>query len=288
MDAPAAAWLLVGAVVAVLLLGAVLAGVAARRRRPPGDGTAPPVDDLADFLEHPPGFREAGPPPDGWALLAGPPAAPPPVPVAGRRRPGMALAVGCLAVLALAGAAAAVVAGTRDTDSGRARGTEAAGEVPRHAGREETGGLGAVVGDLAVAGLVLEPRAVGITAVYPELDLRVAGGAARLEVRLPAYNCLTSEPPADPVAAGCAATLVEHASLAGEQLRVERDGDRLLLRGRAATEVRPAGSAPQATGRVYELELTVAPAGSRAVGQLRLGTGTASVLPGRSTLRTGS
>ena len=301
MDAPAtAAWLVLVAVLGILLLGAVLAGVAALRPRsgaaaPTGDDAAPPVDDLADFLEHPPGSRASLPGRDGWVTLAVPPEAPAPVPGTARRRHPLALAAGCLAALALVGTAAAVVAGTREGDPGHAWADETSAGRPGAPAPAQPVGHGAVVAELAAGGLVLEPRAVGITAVYPELDLRVDDGAARLELRLPAYNCLTGEPPADPVVAGCATALVEHATLTGADLRVERDGDRLVLRGRAATEIRPAGSAPEPTGRVYDLELTVAPARGRvadgvrpAVGELRLGAGAAPLVPGRSTLRGGS
>ena len=56
------------------------------------------------------------------------------------------------------------------------------------------------------AALVLEQRAVGVTATYParRADVRDGGGVAH--VRLPTFNCLTDRAPEDPVAAGCAAT----------------------------------------------------------------------------------
>ncbi|WP_166486594.1 hypothetical protein [Blastococcus saxobsidens] len=300
MDVSPAAWLLLGLVLGVLAAVTVVVGVAALRRRPDrtgqrplgtsADGAPGQVDDLADFLEHPPGSRPGESQPSGWATLAPPP---PPAPAtrAGHGRALLPLAAMCLAALTVVGTTAAVVAGTRTADRVPPRVAGAPGEVrDRDSGEDPT-----VVADLVVGGLVLEPRAVGVTAAYPELRLRSEGDTASVELRLPTYNCLTATPPPDPVAAGCAAALVEHADLGPSDLRVERRGDRLTLRGRAATVTRPAGSAPEPTGRVYALELTVAPRGEpaedgtrKAAGELRLGTGTAPVLTDRSTLRRGN
>ena len=140
---------------------------------------------------------------------------------------------------------------------------------------------------------MLEPRAVGVTAAYPEVRLTTGAGAARLELRLPTYNCLAAGAPADPVAAGCTATPVEHAVVEGDDLRVTRDGEGWVVHGTAATVLRPGGSPPEATGRVYPLELTVVPEGPPAAdgtraarGELRLGTGSAPVLPEHSRVRT--
>ncbi|MDK3256119.1 hypothetical protein [Blastococcus capsensis] len=298
---PAAAWLVLGVVLGVLAAGAVVIGVVALLRRPGRTGHRPPatpiraapapVDDLADFLEHPPGSRPGEPEPTGWATLALPPPPPPPPAPASGRGPGrvlLPLAAMCFAALTVVGTTAAVVAGTRTTDRVPPRIAEAPDEVPTRGDGEGS----TVVGDLVIDGLVLEPRAVGITATYPEVRLRSEGGRAGLELRLPTYNCLTATPPPDPVAAGCAAALVEHATLGQSDLRVERRGDRLTVRGQVATVTRLAGSPPEPTGRVYELELTVAPRGEptgdgtrQAVGELRIGTGTAPVVTGRSTLR---
>ncbi|MGY2067520.1 hypothetical protein [Blastococcus sp. SYSU DS0619] len=300
MDVPtAAAWLVVGVVLGGLVVGAVVAAVTAARRR--GDGTdgtrgrpagarTERVDDLADFLAHPPGTRPERPTPVGWAALApAPPAASAPHDRP-RRRAQLPPAAVWVAALALVGTAAAVAAGSRPGDAP----AEAAPSADAPTPPAEEVAPGALVADLAVAGLVLEPRAVGITAAYPELRLTSEDGATRLELRLPTYNCLTAEPPPDPVAAGCVAIPVEHATLGPQQLRVARDGDRLTVRGEAATAVRPAGSTAEPTGRVYDLELTVVPDGGRtadglraATGELRLGTGTAPVLPDRSRVRAG-
>ncbi|WP_166531934.1 hypothetical protein [Blastococcus xanthinilyticus] len=299
-----AAWLLVGAVLGVLAVVAVALCVAAARvlarggaaRRRPGatprpvPATAGPVDDLADFLEHPPGTRPAGPGPAGWAALAPPPPAPAAPPARrddGRRRALVPLAAGGLVALAVVGTAAAVVAGSGTGDRPPAAATRPREGAPAGGGGAER----PVVAELSAAGLVLEPRAVGITAAYPELRLGFGDGGAQLDLRLPTYNCLTTAPPPDPVAAGCAAAQVEHASLSTPRLRVERNGEELTLRGEVATSTRPGGSPPEPTGRVYDLELTLAPGGgpgtgSSFVGELTLGSGTAPVAPAESTGRT--
>src|SRR3954451_6400930 len=92
MDIPVAApgtatvpWLVLGVVLGVLLV--LLAGLAAAlvfRRRSPRTGVAAPEDDrqddLAEFLESPPGTAAAAPP-AGWAVLtAAPPIEPAPAP----------------------------------------------------------------------------------------------------------------------------------------------------------------------------------------------------------------
>ncbi|MGY1721908.1 hypothetical protein [Blastococcus sp. SYSU DS0533] len=286
MDAPAAtAWLVVGVVLGSLAVAA-LASALTLSRHPTGrtrERSAAPVDDLAEFLEHPPGTRPQGPRATGWAALAPPE---PSAPVRERERPGPLLATLCVAALALVGTAAAVAAATADpAPSAPSPGTPSAPATAAAAS-------GVPVADLVVGGLVLEPRAVGVTATYPEVRLTTDAGAPRLELRLPTYNCLAAEAPADPVAAGCTATPVEHAVVEAADLRVTRDGEGWVVRGEAATVLRPGGSAPEATGRVYPLELTVAPEGTPAAdgswaagGELRLGSGSAPVLAGRSRVR---
>ncbi|MDP5182791.1 hypothetical protein QOZ88_09075 [Blastococcus sp. BMG 814] len=286
MDAPAAtAWLVVGVVLGALAVATLVSVLAVARHRAGRrrGRSAAPVDDLAEFLEHPPGTRPQAPPPAGWATLAPPEPSPP---VGDRERSGPLLAALCVAALALVGAAAAVAAATADrTPPVRASGTSPAPAITIEA-------PGVPVADLVVGGLVLEPRAVGVTATYPEVRLTTGAGAPRLELRLPTYNCLTAEAPADPVAAGCTATPVEHAVVEGDDLSVIRDGEGWVVRGEAATVVRPDGSAPEATGRVYPLELTVSPEGAPAAdgtraagGDLRLGTGRAAVLAEHSRMR---
>jgi hypothetical protein len=272
LAAGSAAELVLGAVLGVLLaLAAGAAFLGARRPaspRAPEPTAAPRVDDLADFLEHPPGTRPAQPTPQGWVSLAAPPPPPAPAPpvAAVVSRP---LAVLCLLALAAVGVAAAVALAGSDPgpDAGAAH-PSASEPAPPPAG---TGGL------LIAGGLVLEQRAVGITVGYPELTLDTDGAGGRLELRLPTWNCLAARAPEDPEAAGCAPSLVEHAVLESPELVVVRDGNGLLLRGLAATEVRPAGSAPEPTGRVYELELSVASTDGTTDGEVRIGSGIAPV-----------
>jgi hypothetical protein len=150
---------------------------------------------------------------------------------------------------------------------------------------------------LTFGGVVLEPRAVGVTATYPLVEFSTDGDRARAHVELPTFNCLTGEAPADPAAARCTRSLTQYADLASPDLVVEREGDRLRITGRFPTEVRPNGSAPEPTGRTYALQITVAPAdggsghGWRpAEGELRLGSGRALTVaePGVSVLRSDS
>jgi hypothetical protein len=267
MDIPAAAgpWIALGVVLGIVLLG--LAGLGAvllaRRsatrtpvRQEPSDDVA---DDLATFLEHPPGSPgERRGPETGWAALSAPPPAPaaPAAPgargVPGARR---SLVVVAVAAVLLAGGAAAVAAGSRDDDP--ATGPSARGSTtPERTSRPPAEDIEA---RLSFGGVVLERHAVGITATYPEL--RLTGGRAQLE--LPTYNCLAGEAPPDPVAAGCRRTASEYAELAAPDLRVTRTGEGLEITGRFPTETRPNGSGPVPTGRTYEFVITVA-AGDRA------------------------
>ncbi|MGY2076824.1 hypothetical protein [Blastococcus sp. SYSU DS0828] len=290
MDAAATtAWLVTGVVLGVLAVAVLVAATAVvRARRSRAAGAPDPVDDLADFHEHPPGTRPEPPSPAGWATLA-PPSVAPALPGEDHGRGRAVLAALCVVALAVVGTAAAVAAG-RLAASGSAGGpgTDDRG-TPGPAPTSDAGAPDALVADLVAGGLVLEPRAVGVTAAYPEARLTTSAGTARLELRLPTYNCLAAEAPADPVAAGCTATPVEHAVVEGEDLVVSRDGERWTVRGRAPTVLRPGGSAPEPTGRVYPLELTLVPQGApaadsarAATGELRLGTGSAPLLPERS------
>ncbi|WP_147251759.1 hypothetical protein [Blastococcus sp. TF02-8] len=272
--AGAAAWTVLGAVLGLLLAATALATVrAARGRRGRGTATGQPaplrVDDLAEFLEHPPGTRPEPPgPAAGWTSLT--PPAPPAIlttaPPAGDHTY-RALALLCLAALTLVGLAGAVAAGYRESDEPRASATRAT-TPPSPSGR--------TTGELTAGGLVLQQRAVGITVTYPELSLSVERDTVALDLRLPTWNCLTATAPTDPAASGCIPSLVEHAELTTPELSVERDGNRLVLRGPATTELRPSGSAPESTGRVYEVELTVV-LGAEPAGEIRIGTGSAQV-----------
>jgi hypothetical protein len=133
---------------------------------------------------------------------------------------------------------------------------------------------------LAFGGIVVERHAVGVTVAYPSVSVSTTGdgSAALAHVRLPTWNCLTDEAPADPEDAGCARSTTEHADLPSPALDVTRDGEELRLTGRFPTYVRPIGTAPTYTGRVYELTVTAAPASrvregrATAEGTLFLGT----------------
>ncbi|RZU33014.1 hypothetical protein BKA19_2729 [Blastococcus saxobsidens] len=278
MDA-SAAWLVLGTVLGVLLSATVVAGVLAYRwavppAAPEPGAAAPRVDDLADFLEHPPGTRTEPPAPADWAMLAAPPpapAAPPPATADGRGRTYLQLAALSLTALTLVGVAAAVAAAT---------GTGGAAS-PAPAGPGADPDTPALEGELRAAGIVLEQRAVGVTATYPEIRLRDDGGSTHLELRLPTWNCFTASAPADPAAAGCVRSVVEHAELSTPELVVEREGERLRLHGRAATELRPFGTPPEPSGHAYEFEVTVTPrndAGGPVTGEVRIGTNTAPLV----------
>jgi hypothetical protein len=181
--------------------------------------------------------------------------------------------------LLLLGVAAAVAAGSRpDGRRGHAERPDAA--MTRQMAR------------LTFGGVVLEPRAVGVTATYPVVEVTTDGERSSARVEFPTFNCLTAEAPADPVAAGCTRSLTEYAELASPELLADADGDGLRISGRFATEFRPNGSAPTPTGRAYELRITVTPTDGRgrgwrpADGVLELGPDTAVTTEGE--IRAGS
>ncbi|MGY1835174.1 hypothetical protein ACI79P_08700 [Blastococcus sp. SYSU DS0510] len=250
-----------GAVVVALALA--WAGSTRDRAR---DRSRARVDDLADFLEHPPGTREEPPRAAGWVGLA----PEPPAPLSGATARRWWVAAGA-AVTALALAGAVVVA------TGGDGGRSTLPVATRPAGQEPDAGT--LEADLAFAGLVLEQRAVGITAAYPEAQLTTGGDGTRLTIRLPTYNCLAAVAPPDPEAAGCVAAAVEQGTVQTPDLRLERSGGRLLLSGELATWTDPTGSPPEPTGRVYPLQLTLSPGDQVAaggwrdvLGRLELGT----------------
>ena len=160
---------------------------------------------------------------------------------------------------------AAVVAATSRPDGGR-------GHHDRDGASRAQGGAAA---RLTFGGVVLEPRAVGVTATYPVVEVSVDGDDARARVEFPTFNCLSDEAPADPVAAGCTRSVTEYADLASPDLVVDRVGEGLRVTGRFPTELRPNGSAPVPTGRVYELVITAAPVDGRSVRRLAAGRGAA-------------
>jgi hypothetical protein len=257
----------------------ILAAVRAFRRRP---AATPPVlppgrrdhvcDDLAEFLEHPPGSLGARTRPgDGWAPLSAPvpgPAAGPGRTVARPGRTSRRVLAATAALALLVGAAATLVVLF-------ALGFGAGRNSPP--GHDTTATRRDLEAHLVFGGVILERRAVGVTATYPELRLSGDGTGRRAEVELPTWNCLTDDAPADPEAAGCRRSLTEYGELTSPDLQVSEDGGELRISGRFPTVTRPNGSPSAPTGRTYELVVTVDPgdgagAGRRPVtGLLRLG-----------------
>lgn len=294
--------------------------VAPREPRPARPVPRWPDDDLPGFLEAPPGTPAVPPPP-----LAEPEAdageEPPALPDGSRRTVAGMAAAALLLVAALAGVAGA----TRDSGSAPAQpgaGTVApspwagpttpsapppglpgvpADPLPGESGagaladRSVPLGEDGVVARLTFGGIVVERHAVGTTVAYPSVSVTAAGdgGTALAHLRLPTWNCLTVEPPADPVAAGCVRSRTEYADLPSPALSVTREGRDLRLAGRFPIYTRPVGTAPAYTGRVYDLAVSVSPAGpardgaAPAAGTLFLGTDrTASVdVPGLNAIR---
>jgi hypothetical protein len=300
----------IGTAVVLLGLAATLALLLLRRpprRRPSaGDVAAPGEyrdDDLPGFLESPPGTAGAPPTPrDGWAALGGT-TVPPPLPAGRLARRDTAVVLATLAGTALLLVAVAAVLATAGSRGGpdrpsRGGGPEAvalptvptapapgapgAGELAEVSVRPGPAGGAA---SLTFAGLVLEPRAVGVTVTYPVVDVTWDGERAVAHVRLPTYNCLAAAAPEDP--AGCAAGPVEYADLPSPALTVTVDGGSVYVAGRFPTYLRPNGSPPVWTGRVYGLRITARPADGEpaagrmpAEGEIRLGSGSAPTVEG--------
>src|SRR3954447_3092312 len=265
MDIP---WLVLGVVIGVglVLLAGLATALAVRPRSAAEPDPAPGDfrdDDLPGFLESPPGVTTADPRP-GWAPLAAAPPAPVPPP---RRRRDTLVVVAAMAATALllVGAAAAAAAAGGPEDRPSARAAPAVTEAR-----------------LTFGGVVLEPRAVGVTATYPVVEITAGGDRARAAVRFPTYNCLTREAPADPVAAGCTPAGTEYAELRCPDLALTDHGAGLLVAGRFATETRPNGSPPVPTGRVYGLRIRVAPAGPPAEAGWRPAEGVLELGAGRA------
>ena len=308
-------------VLLVLVPALVLAGVGAllllrrrnARRRPAAagdDGPAGPRpygdDDLAAFLESPPGTAGSpAAPPGGWPALAGEPGAASstaslvvaePSAGTGRRR---AVALGALALTVLLIVAAVLAFALRPGSPGPGR---AGGHAPETAdlppvpaaptpGQPGAGELADVsvqdggAARLEFGGLVLEQRAVGITATYPVVEATWNGTQGVAHVRLPTFNCLTVTAPENPVAAGCVPTVPEYGDLPSPAVTITGDDGTVQLSGSFPTYVRPNGTPPVWTGHVYELRVRAAPVDGqpaegwvRAEGEIRLGSGRATSL----------
>ena len=324
MDMPPAGpwtapWVALGIVLVIALV--TLAAAPALRRRaahrpPPGDDRGPAgprpgyrQDDLPGFLESPPGAAGRGRVPGGgWPSLAG--GGPAPAPAAAPEPRSLptgrtwAVVLGALvlaAVLALAVLAVVEPPGRPGTPGPQRAGPgdrtaveptpppaapvpgePAAGDLADASVRPGRGGGAA---RLEFGGLVLEQRAVGVTATYPALEVSWHGTRAVAHLRLPTFNCLSAAAPEDPVAAGCVPSVPEYADLPSPALAVSGDDGTVQLSGRFPTYVRPNGSPPSWTGHVFDIRVRAAPADGapaegwvRAEGEIRLGAGRAQTL----------
>ena len=316
-------WLVAVALLVVLAGGGALLALRSRdgrRRRAAGQhggGPFPGGDDLPGVLESPPGSAgaPAAVPADrphhaGWpALVGSAPAgsAPAAGASAGRSRPA-GVVLGAVIALALTSLLVLAAVLFLDPRPGRSGSDRTGGEHGRETRDQPTavpapepgeGGAGALADEsvrpgpdggaarLTFGGLVLERRAVGITATYPALEVTWNRDEAVAHLRLPTYNCLTAAAPEDPVAAGCLPSVAEYADLSSPALALTSDDGTVQLSGRFPTYVRPNGSPPEWTGRRYEFSLRAAPmAGEpgdgwvRAEGEIRLAEGRASTIEG--------
>ncbi|MGY1743521.1 MULTISPECIES: hypothetical protein [unclassified Blastococcus] len=243
-----------------------------------------PDDDLPAFAATPPGTPGAAPPPESPARVrvaaagTGADGGPPPGRVL------LAMTAAALALLAVLALLAGAARGTRE-DSGAPADATTAGAPPPSPpaplpvpdlppvppepvpGQPGAGTLAAVsvppdaggwAARLAFAPLVLERRAVGVTVAAAAVGVTSrADGTALAHVRLPTWNCLATEAPTDPAAAGCVPGPVEYADLPSPALRATAEDGGLRLTGRFPTYTRPAGGPPLYTGRVYELTVTL-------------------------------
>jgi hypothetical protein len=265
-------------------------------------------DDLPGFLEQPPGVAPDVRTPESAAPTPDPPLAAPTqrrrVPAHARGgptapEPGRVLVLLASVALVLVGIAAALGVATTDGPPTAADPRPSAEQDPRPTWdlpdltafpeRPEPGDPGAgrlaaasvPIGDdgalarLAFEGVVLERKAVGVAVAYPSVSVTAAevpGGPALAHVVLPLWNCLTDTAPEDAEAAGCRRLPTEYADLPSPALTVADDGEGLRISGRFATYLRPNGTAPEWTGRVYPLAVRVQPDGKGATGALHLGT----------------
>ncbi|MCZ2838616.1 hypothetical protein [Modestobacter sp. VKM Ac-2985] len=314
---------LCAALASALLAGRAAAGPAAREAGHHGTDVEQ-LDDLPGFREAPPGSATTRPP------AAQPQTARTGVTATAVRAPGGTLSRTALSATTLTAASllvlAAVAVGAPPSQAGDAGLDDTAADgtltgttgappaptdpapaaptpengVPAAATQPEAGALAlssvplgadGVAATASFGGVLLEERAVGLTVTYPSVSLTTDGRRALAHVRLPTYNCLTAEPPADPVAAGCARSITEYADLADPELQVTRDGDRIELTGLFPTYTRPNGSPPGYTGRAYQLAASITPDGPRregtapATGVVRIGLDSAATAPERGVTR---
>lgn len=282
---------------------------------PPGPPSRE-VDDLPGFFDAPPGSPRALPaaptgPAPGPATPEGRTDDPPTAaaaPTDAPRRPGgrRGLLVGGAVVAVVAALAATALLAGRDHDdratpAGAAAGTTTAGRAsasdPTTSPATTAAPLTAAApGDLApvdldpgadgftatvsFGGVVLEPRAVGVTVAYPELRVSSDGDRTLAHVEFAVWNCLADTPPADPTTADCRRGLTEYADLPSPDLQAARTDDGVRLTGSFPTYTRPNGSPPVATGRSYALAVQVQDRGGSVSGTLQLGDGSAAAVPG--------
>lgn len=256
--APAAPWIAVGVLltVAVLLLAGLVMALAVRRRGPvrpaesPDPSPAPVEDDLPRFLEFPPGSTAAAGSAGGRhvALSAPAPAPTPPAPPVPRGVPTtVCVAAAGLAVVLLAAAAVALMSAA-----------DAPGRGGRAGAPTGTGTQRSTEVRMSFEGLVLEQHAVGVTAAYAEVELTEDSDGPVARLTLPTWNCLSAEAPGDPAEAGCVPSRAEYAELRPSALEVTQAGDGLRFGGEFSTSTRTTSGAPEATGRTYRIEVTVA------------------------------
>ena len=279
----AAAGLLLAAGLALGVLLAVLLPAARTRGRSGSRPAVPPPagfpdDDLPDFLAAPPGSTGRGAAPrSGWAALS-PLPQPAPAPTTADPAPRRAAVLSGLTALVLLTAFVAVEASADSRRQAAAPDHRVAARnsfplpavptapVPGDPGAGRLAATDVPVGrrgsaaDLTFTGIVLERRAVGVTAAYPHVRVTDDGRTALAHVELVTFNCLTDAAPPDPVAAGCSRVVPEYAELATPALQVTRSrGGGLALRGRFPTYVRPNGTPAAWTGEVYDVRIEVSP-----------------------------
>jgi hypothetical protein len=319
MDAAAVPWVVLGVLlVAVVLLAAVGARPHRRPRAVPvARQAAPPRpafpdDDLPAFRAAPPGTPGAAPPEPRPER----PRMPPTDGADGELPAGRAVLVLAVAALVLVAVLAVLAAVPHDRADGDRPAASASAGAPSSTpppapvpalpavpaeplpGEPGAGALAALsvpldddgwAARLAFAPLVLEHRAVGVSVTSAAVSVtRRTDGTALAHVRLPTWNCLAAEAPADPAAAGCSPAGVEYADLPSPALATSVADGTLRLTGRFPTYTRPAGGEPVYTGRVYELTvtLTTAQGGAGAAweparGTVFLGLARAESLDGR-------